>query len=216
LQGELARYDVLGEQLRLTGVVDEDSIEVIVLYFSKPHGIRIQGPRFLTHVSYPADIVLRNAAHEPLHPMFNLADEHVRALVSRLGSRPLLAAILAKHDPSFGYNSADGLIDEDSVQALEQVVSERLGFAKDARERWRTGDDGMHVFAAVLYDLMRESGYAESGGHFVQWLMAREADGALSAEAIEKRARHMLGDDAVDKWLAPSGTQHKGNTQGNL
>lgn len=201
LRRELSRYDVLGEQRRLTGRDGGDAIEVIVLHFSEPHGIRIQGQRFLTHASYPAEIVLRNAAHEPLHPMLDLSDPRVRALVDHLGDDPLIASAVARHDPSYGYNSVAGLAEEDVVQALEQIVSERLGFADDPRERWIAADDGMHVLAAALYDLVRETNYPEKGGVFVDWLIARQSASDLSPAEIEKRARRRLGNEAIDKWL---------------
>lgn len=201
LQHELSQYDVLGEQQRLTGRDGGDAVEVIVLHFSEPHGIRIQGQRFLTHASYPAEIVLRNAAHEPLHPMLDLSDPRVRRLLDHLGAGPLIAAAVEHHDPSYGYNSVEGLAEEDVVQALEQIVSERLGFSADPHERWIAADEGMHVFAATLYDLMRETAYADRGGVFVDWLIARQAAGDLSPVEIDKRARRFLGDEAVDKWL---------------
>lgn len=39
--------------------------------FSKPHGIRITGPRYITAYDYPLAIILRNAVHEPMHPPFD-------------------------------------------------------------------------------------------------------------------------------------------------
>jgi len=47
--------------------------------------------------------------------------------LTRSGRDPLIADKLKHHDPSFGYNNASGYIEEDSVQALEQVVSEEFG-----------------------------------------------------------------------------------------
>lgn len=197
----LSKHDVTGELTRLRGDPIDPNIEVIVLYFSRPHGIRIQGARFLTNAGYPAEIVLRNATHEVLHPTLDVPDPRAREVIARVGGTPLLSAIIAKHNRSFGYNSAPGLLDEDAVQALEQVASEHLGFALEAKKRWLTADEGMHVHAAVLYDLMRETGYAEHGGKFLDWLAARDSSGDLSADAIEKRARRFLGDEAVDRWL---------------
>ncbi len=68
------------------------------------------------------------------------------------------------HNPSFGYNSFDGFIEEDCVQALEQVVNERLKVEREAHKRWQESDDGMHVFAVALYRSMKEEGFNQKKG----------------------------------------------------
>lgn len=204
LAAELARYDVLGEQARLIGhELQHGCIEVILLHFSRPHGIRIQGGRFLTNIGYPASVVVRNAAHEPLHPPFDASDPRVANAVAEFSKDSLIVRIVRDHNPSFGYTTVGGYVEEDAVQALEQVVSERLGFAQPAGDRWRKGDDGMHVLAAALYDLMRETGFAERGGRFETWFADMVAAGRLSPGEVDRRARTVLGDAAVDRWKAP-------------
>jgi len=203
MRQELSRYDVLGEQERLIGhPLQNGKIEVILLWFSRPHGIRIQGGRFLTNIGYPTEIVLRNATHEPLHPPFDKSDPGVASAIATLGRDPLLASIVAKHDSSFGYNTIEGYVDEDAVQAMEQIVSERLGVAKPAAERWRDADDGMHLLAAALYDLMKESGFAERGGSFQPWFVQQVTKGALAPAELERRASAVVGDTLVDRWSA--------------
>ena len=204
LRAELARYDVLGEQSRLIGhQLQQGRIEVILLHFSRPHGIRIQGGRFLTNIGYPASVVVRNAAHEPLHPPFNASDPRVAKAVAGFSSDSLIVRIVRDHNPSFGYNTVGGYVEEDAVQALEQIVSERLGIAKPAADRWRDGDDGMHVLAAALYDLMRETGFAEKGGRFETWFINMVAAGHLNPQEVERRARKVMGDEAVNRWQEP-------------
>lgn len=204
LRADLARYDVLGEQSRLVGhELQEGRIEVILLHFSRPHGIRIQGGRFLTNIGYPASVVLRNAAHEPLHPPFDANNPKVAKTVAEFSKDSLIVRIVRDHNPSFGYTTVPGYVEEDAVQALEQVVSERLGFAQPARDRWGQGDDGMHVLAAALYDLIRETGFAERGGRFETWFTDMVAAGRLSPGEVDRRARTVLGDEAVDRWKAP-------------
>jgi hypothetical protein len=48
---------------------------------------------------------------------------------------------------------------------LDQFIAERLGIAVPAAERWRANDQGLHVIAAALYEVMREDRYDETGGH---------------------------------------------------
>jgi len=204
LRADLARFDVLGEQSRLIGhELQQGRIEVILLHFSRPHGIRIQGGRFLTNIGYPASVVLRNAAHEPLHPPYNASDPRLAKAVAEFSNDALIARIVRDHDPSFGYNTVGGVVEEDAVQALEQVVSERLGIAKPAGDRWRDGDGGMHVLAAAIYDLMKESRFAEKGGRFETWFIEMVDTGRLSPREVERRARKVVGDAAVNRWQAP-------------
>ena len=117
----------IAEQERLLGHPLKPTIEVILLWFSKPHGIRIQGQRFLSHVAYPDEIVIRIAGHEILHPPFPMDGAAAKAALSVLGADPLFTRIVAEHDPTFGYNSLEGVLNEDTVQALDQIIAERLG-----------------------------------------------------------------------------------------
>lgn len=201
LQAELAPYDILGEQSRLIGHdLQKGKIEVILLYYSRPHGIRVQGSRFLTNIGYPTDVVLRNAAHEPLHPPYDASNPEVAKAVAELAKDSLIVRIVREHNPSFGYTTVDGYVEEDAVQALEQVISERLGIARPAGERWRKGDDGMHLLAAAIYDLMKETGFAENGGRFEAWFTDMVAAGRLSPGEVDRRARTVVGNETVGRW----------------
>ena len=66
---------------------------------------------------------------------------------------PLLTRILSEKSKDSGYNTLEGILDEDTVQALDQIIQERLGFGQDAATRWTTRDQGMHVLAAGLLRL---------------------------------------------------------------
>ncbi|MDB5432780.1 MAG: hypothetical protein JWP35_3896 [Caulobacter sp.] len=202
LSARLAGLDVIAEQERLLGRPLEPTIEVILLWFSKPHGIRIQGQRFLTHIDYPDEVVLRNAAHEILHPPFPLDGPAAKAALGVLGRDPLMTRIVAEHDPAFGYNSLEGVLNEDMVQALEQIVSERLGFAKPAGPRWREADGGMHVLAAGLYGLMKAEGYDRTGGELAQWTLVAARSGKLSPKRLHAAAAAVLDLPADGLWPA--------------
>lgn len=201
LSDKLAGLDVIAEQERLLGRQFPDpSLEVILLYFSKPHGIKIQGQRFLTHLDYPDQIVIRNAAHEMLHPPFDMDGPLAKALLERLGQDQLLTRIVAEHNPAFGYNSLEGVLNEDTVQALEQIVSERLGFAAPPDKRWRMADDGMHVLAAGLYGLMKADGYDRTGGNIEAWMRRALDDGRLDPGPLHAAASGVLGLPADALW----------------
>jgi hypothetical protein len=189
----LEGYDVIAEQERLLGRPFTDaSLEVILLHFSKPHGIKVRGQRFLTHHDYPDEIVLRNAAHEMLHPPFDMDGPTARLVLQTLDRDPLLTRVVAEHNPAFGYNSIEGLLNEDCVQALEQIVSERLGFARPPGEYWRRQDEGMHILAAALYGLLKADGYDRTGGDFEAWIARAAATGRLSPTSLAEAARRVM------------------------
>lgn len=204
LRAKLTATDTIAEQERLLGRKFADpSLEIVLLCFSQPHGIKIQGQRFLTHIDYPDRIVLRNADHEMLHPPFPMDGALSLALQAALKADPLIARIVAEHDPSFGYNSFDGVLDEDTVQALEQIVNERLGVAEPAAQRWTESDGGMHVLAAGLYGLLKADGYDKTGGNIERWMGDALKNGGLAPASLHAAAARVLGRPVDKLWPIP-------------
>src|ERR1700732_1651302 len=149
---ELQKYDIIPIIESYLGFsLPSHTITVYLLAYSEPHGIRITGLRFLTHVSYPFSIVLHNAIHEPMHPPYHTDDPKVGEAIDLLGRDPLVIDKVHHHDPSFGYNTTAGYIEEDSVQALEQLVSEKFGVGRNPCQYWQEQDGGMHVLAVAMY-----------------------------------------------------------------
>jgi hypothetical protein len=204
LRERLAGVDVIAEQERLLGRRLQEDIAIDLLHFSKPHGIKVIGQRFLTHLSYSDALVIRNAAHEILHPPFDAAHPAIRAALDVLRQDALLTRIVADHDPSFGYTTLEGLFDEDTAEALEQLINERLGVAVPARERWRRADDGMHVLAAGLYGLLKADGFDRTGGAIQEWLGRAAKDGRLAPASLHPSAAAVLGLPADRLWAPPA------------
>ena len=149
---ELPKYNIIPViESDLGFPLSSHTITVYLLAYSEPHGIRITGLRFLTHVSDPFSIVLHNAIHEPMHPPYHADDPKVRQAIYLLARDPLVIDKVQHHDPSFGYNTTAGYIEEDSVQALEQLVSEKFGVGRNACQYWQEQDGGMHVLAVAIY-----------------------------------------------------------------
>ena len=159
----LASRDIVPLQEKMLGFRLKDrSITVFLVHFARPHGIKVTGNRFLTAVELPPEVVLRTAIHEMMHPPFDPADPALWAAVEPIRVHPLVVDRLAHHDPSFGYNSFEGLLEEGAVKTLDQFIAEQLGIAVPAAERWRTNDQGLHVIAAALYQVMREDRYDQN------------------------------------------------------
>ena len=183
ISGELPKYNIVPVIEGYLGFpLPSNTVTVYLLAYSEPHGIRITGLRFLTHVSYPFTIVLHNAIHEPMHPPYHAEDPKVREAIALLGKDPLVMDKVQHHDTSFGYNTTEGYIEEDSVQALEEIVSEKFGLAHNTCEYWREQDGGMHVLAAAIYaDYKKAAGQAYS-----QWFVHAVQDGELRGEKLKK------------------------------
>ena len=137
LQRDLAPFDVIRLQQKLTGRSFDPQIDVVLLQFCKPHGIKVQGQTFLQAADWNLAITVRNAAHEMLHPPIPMDGAVAKAALAVLARDPLIPRIVGEHDPKWGYTSFDGYLNEDLVQALDQLISERLGVARNPADRWR-------------------------------------------------------------------------------
>jgi hypothetical protein len=187
LEPSLARYNVVPEAEKLLGrPMASDEITVYMLYYSQPHGIKIVGDRFLTAVVMPIEIVVRNAAHELMHPPFLPGrQDRVTRAVAALRSDSFLTEKVRNHERSFGYNTLEGLVEEDCVQALEQIINTRLMIAVEPRKRWKESDDGIHVFAVALYAVMQKRGFDGSAEPFQNFLCREIESGELGAGKIK-------------------------------
>jgi hypothetical protein len=189
LSPELPKYNIIPVIESYLGFpLSSRTITVYLLAYSEPHGIRITGLRFLTHVSYPFSIVLHNAIHEPMHPPYQADDPKIREAIDLLGRDPLVIDKVQHHDPSFGYNTTAGYIEEDSVQALEQLVSEKFGVGRNACQYWQEQDGGMHVLAVAMY-----TGYKQASSvtpePYSQWFKRAVQNGQLRGSNLQKAAQ---------------------------
>ncbi len=193
-------FDVIPEQERLLGRKLSPKIEVFIANYSKPYGIRILGQRFIAYYGYDGETQLHIAAHEIFHPPFDRQDPEMANLLKDLENDAWMQSIVDTHDPRFGYNSFMSIVDEDSTQALDQIVAERLGFDSDPGKRWIRSDGGMHILAAAIYHAMKEDGFAAAGGEYSTWFKSALERGLLSPESVRIRATHVIGQEAVEKW----------------
>jgi hypothetical protein len=196
----LQRFDIVPELERLLGRPMEPQIEVFLLFFSRPYGIRITGQRLASHYSYPMYMQLRTAAHEMFHPPFERADHTIYERLQRLANDPWMLSIINDHDPAIGYNTFSELLDESATQALDQLLADRMGLWLGPGTRWRNTDGGMHMLAAAIYRMLLEDEYDKSGGNFGSWLDSAIDRGLFTPEEVKRRAALIVGQDAVDRW----------------
>lgn len=203
LNALLPGLDIVAEQERLLGRRLDPGVEIDLSWFCRPHGVRIQGQRFLSHVKASDSIVVMTAAHEIMHPPFDMQGQAAQACYAVLGQDPLLTKILAEKDKATGYNDLEGVLNEDTVQALDQIVQERLGYGKPPAERWTKNDQGMHVLAAGLYGLLKADGYDRTGGNIEAWMLGAAGSGKLAPESLHASAAKVLGKPIDQLWTTP-------------
>lgn len=196
----LASYDVVHWQEKLTGRTFDPSIEVVLLAFSKPHGAKMQGQTFLQAADYDTATTVRIAAHEMLHPPFAMDGPAAKAALAVLERDALITRIVRDHDPKWGYTTLDGLLDEDVCEALDQLISEALGVARNPADRWTRADDGIHVIAAGLYGLLRQDRWVETGGNIEAWIGEAAASGRLAPAVLHSAAARVLERPADRLW----------------
>lgn len=185
VQSRLEQYNIVPLQEQVLGhPLQDDRIDVYLLYYSQPHGIKITGTRYLTHFQYPFDIVLHNAVHEMLHPPYNLTQPNTQRAVEALRHDAFLMDKVKHHNPSFGYNEFEGFVEEDCVQALEQTITQFMGLKDDEQDYWRRQDDGMHVLAIALYVLMQRDDFMRHKESFPHFLERMVFTGQLSNDRL--------------------------------
>lgn len=204
VQRALRSFDVITWQEKLTGRTFDPTIEIVLVHFAKPHGIKVQGQTFLQAPDYDTATTVRIAAHEMLHPPVPMNGAAALAALAVLRRDQLMTKIVRDHDPRWGYTSLDGLLNEDLVEALDQLISEALGVARNPADRWRKSDDGMHVLAAGFYGLLRQDRWIESGGSIEAWLADAVRRGRLAPAVLHPLAARVLERPRDKLWPLPA------------
>lgn len=200
----LPKLDIIAEQERLLGRALDRDVELDLSWFCRPHGVKVQGQRFIAHVGASDQVIVLTAAHEILHPPFDMNGPTAASVLAVLDKDPLFKRILAEKDPATGYNELDGILNEDVCQALDQIIQERVGYVHKApAERWNGADQAMHVLAAGLYGLMKADGYDRTGGNLELWLTRAATAGRLGSASLHAAAAKVLGKPFENLWVRP-------------
>lgn len=192
LRASLPAFDIIRIEERITGRTFDPAIDITLLQFVKPHGIKVRGQRFLQSADYDVATTVRIAAHELLHPPIPMDGPAALAALAVFERDPLIPRIVADHDPRWGYTTLDGMLNEDLCQALDQIVSEAMGVARNPADRWRKSDDGMHVMAAGFYGLLRQDRWVRDGGSIEAWVLDAANRGRFAPDVFHPVAARVL------------------------
>jgi hypothetical protein len=182
----LDKYDVIAQNEKMLGFkLPSDTITVYMLYYNRPHGIKITGMRFLTSIQWPFEITIRTSAHEMMHPPYDyINDSELRAVIESFSKDEFVMDKVNNHNKSLGYNTLEGLFEEDCVQTLDQLINENFGVSNDAKKRWKESDEGIHVLAIALYQIMKADNYNSNGEVFRDYIIRLNKEGRFAAGKI--------------------------------
>jgi hypothetical protein len=188
IRSDLPKYNIISEvESHLGHKLSSRRITIYLLHFSKPHALRILGTRYLLNIDWPFKIALRTAVHEMMHPPFDLVhDFSLKEAVYIFKNDKFLMDKVRNHDPALGYNTFESFFEEDCVQAIEQIINEKLEIHMDPHKRWKEADNGMHVFAVALYTVMKEEKFNKKGEAFRDFLVRMIRSGRLAPGKIKK------------------------------
>jgi hypothetical protein len=180
-------YNLISVQERLLGFpLQDNTIEVNMIYYARPHGMKITGTEFITDVAYDFNTVVHTAGHEMMHPPYDIAaNTTLQQSLESLKSDTFLMDKVLNHDPKFGYNDFEGYIEENCVRALDQMVSEDIGLSAGPKDRWKNSDGGMHVFANALYQVMKEESFNSNEELFSDFLIRMISEGKFEQGSIK-------------------------------
>lgn len=205
IEASLPQYDIVPVVEQCLGfALPSDQVTVYMIYFCRPHGVSITGGCFLTDIAYPFSIVMQNAIHEMMHPPYQWDnDTELRVALELLRQDAFFMDKVENHNPDFGYNSFEGLLEEDIVQALDQIICDHFDVGhKDARTRFKRADDGIHVLAIVLYEHLRALDFVRSGRSIRAVLLDLAQEGFFSPGALQAAYDALYADFVEDPALA--------------
>jgi hypothetical protein len=130
-----------------------DCITVYLCTFAAPHGIKICGTRYITDVAFSKETSLGIAVHEMFHPPYEA--KNLEKDLQKLGNDPLLKHAFKTKNPSYGYSTMEGFIEENVVEAMAIFICHKIGLEKDPLAYFAKHDDGSHMLSVVLFEYFK-------------------------------------------------------------
>ncbi len=128
----IANYDIVPEIEKYLGhKLGEDQIILYLIYFAKPHGMKIAGTQYITDISNDFEAILANAIHEMMHPPFSAENPRFTAARAKLVDDAFFQKNFANRNASYGYPTYEGFLEENCADALEVVIREKFDLIKE-------------------------------------------------------------------------------------
>ena len=198
LRARLVAFDPIAGAEFYTGRKFDPTIEIILLEFCKPHGIKVIGQRFLSAIDWPDDVHIRTAGHEILHPPIDKAGSRGRRpsrFSNGTGCWPGSSRSMIR---SSGTTPS---MDCSKRTSCPRWISSSPNASSRPEKSARAMDvsGGMHLLSAGLYGLMKQDGFARTGGNLEQWLLRRARSRPRPARP-SRRGGTLLGRPVDRLW----------------
>lgn len=145
----------MDEVLQPFGDIDNADCTIYLCAFTDPLGIKLCGNNLITDIRYSLDTIISNATHEIFHPPYN--HEKVRDYVQILFDKPWVKEAFDNQSPNSGYNTMEGFIEENIVEALGIYLAVKLGANIEPYEYFKNHDGGSHVVSPPFYKYLCEN-----------------------------------------------------------
>lgn len=139
----------MDEVLQPFGNISTADCTIFLCAFTDPLGIKLCGNNLITDIRYSLDIILSNVTHEIFHPPYN--QNMVREYVQILFNKLWIKEAFNNQSPNSGYDTMEGFIEENIVEALGIYIAVKLGANIEPHEYFKNHDGGSHVVSPLFY-----------------------------------------------------------------
>ncbi|MBN1647400.1 MAG: hypothetical protein JW874_05145 [Spirochaetales bacterium] len=178
----VSAFNIIPEVEKALGFsLPSDKITFYLCEYLQPYGNHVLPGVFATETRIPDEHLVRTAIHELLHdPCYNY-DPRFWHTADLVWEDHFIRRSYEHRDTRYGYNNFGYYYVENAVRALEQYISSRTGIAQPLSGRFGPEEDGgMHVLAAVFYEIMETYRFSEYTGGFREFIIAMGKSGILS------------------------------------
>jgi hypothetical protein len=143
--------DMLGD---LTDIKDEDC-SLYLCSYTRPHGIKLCGPSFISDYSYANKTTMSISVHEMFHPPYNI--NNVSKEVAILSKLEHVKKAYKNQNPNSRYSPIEDFIEENIVEALGIFVCYKLGVENDPFTYFKEHDEGSHVISPDFFQYLLDN-----------------------------------------------------------
>lgn len=168
--------DVIGELTQFLNRDFDENINIFLVHFSRPLGIRLHGNSLVAIAGMPIELSAYITIHEMIHTpyeMNNIFSEYF----TKLPNDTFFKSIYEKRNLDYGYNTISDYFDENATRAADHYMAEKFGIFPEIdhlisgnfRKRFAKQDEGMHILSPIIYYYL-EKDFGSFNGDYQMFL----------------------------------------------
>lgn len=172
-----------------------DSLTIYLAHYVLPFGVGLDSDHSLFYPQISTADLVDYAIHEFFHSVIRNVDEDPKLWEALyfVKDDAFYMQNFKDHDPSFGYNTLEEYIEEDVVEAMDQLIAEEAEVAQDAVTRWRNSSPNLQILTPIVYSLLCSEDFANGAETYPEFLIRMVQEGKLKAGMIESANHKFLG-----------------------